>query len=264
MSFSNTCGTFSKRGTLAALALLGLVAFPQAAWAQVTLFDNGTLVTGIGDGFGGANTSTIFAGHDFFGVTVNNSIARLAEDFTVSGGSWDLTELHWYAYQTGSTTTSTFTSAFVTIFDGVPGVPGTNVVAGDFSTNRLTSSAFSNIYRVFDSGSLTNTQRPVMDLTVDMSWVPDLVPGTYWLGVGATGSLGSGPFSPLRAVTYGASNLMQLDGGTGTWATVDVSSSAGTQATEASFQLAGNIVGAPEPGTLALGIAGGLAIKRRK
>jgi hypothetical protein len=251
-------------GTLVAFALLSIVIFPQSTQAQVTLFDNGTLVTGVGNGFGSADTSTVFTGHTVFGSNVNNASFRLAEDFTVSGTSWDLTSLQWYGYQTGSTTTSTFTAAFVTIYDGVPGAIGTNVVAGDFTTNRLTSAAFSNIYRV--NTTLTDSTRPVMDLNIDMQWAPVLAPGTYWLGVGTTGSLASGPFTPVRAVTDGTSNLRQQNVSTGVWSTVDANSTvAGTQATEASFRLLGTtVVAAPEPSTIALLALGGIGLASRR
>jgi PEP-CTERM motif len=250
------------------LLTMGAVALPKTAQAQITLFDNGTLVGGVGDGFGGANTSQAEP-TTYFGASLNLSEpAMIADDFTVAGGSWELTRLHWYGYQTFSTTTSTFTGAYVTLYDGVPGAPGTSVVAGDFTTNRLTASTFSNIYRVSRLTGPTDTTRPIMALTIDMTWVPNLLPGTYWVGVGATGSLSGGPFLPLRSVLGGSSNMMAFSGG---WSTFDAdNATGGVEATEASFQLVGNLLAsssAPEPGTLALvalGIAGGLAARRRR
>ncbi|MFZ1553126.1 MAG: hypothetical protein WAV53_17145, partial [Anaerolineae bacterium] len=75
------------------------------------LFDNGPLVTHPGGGFGGADASavqtaiglTIYgAGHQ---LSANN---RVADDFTVPAGeTWTINTVTFYAYQTGSTTTST-------------------------------------------------------------------------------------------------------------------------------------------------------------
>jgi subtilisin-like proprotein convertase family protein len=98
-----------------------------------------------------------------------------------------------YAYQTGSTTTSTLNLYYVQIWDGPPNDPGSSVIFGDLTTNRFVSSTWSNIYRTLDTDPL-NTQRPIMATTVDVD--VDLAEGTYWIEWTTGGSLASGPWAP--------------------------------------------------------------------
>ncbi len=184
------------------------------------LYDNGPLVTHPGGGFGGADASalqtaltmTLFGfGHQ---ITANN---RMADDFTIAGPApWTIDTITFYAYQTGSTTTSTFTDVRVQIWDGPPGVGGSAVVFGDLVTNRLASSTFSNAYRVLDT-SLLDSNRPIMANVVTIGTT--LPPGTYWLDWFAGGTLASGPWAPpvsiLGQTTTG--NSLQFLGTTSTW-----------------------------------------------
>jgi hypothetical protein len=183
------------------------------------LFSNGPFITGTGNGFGGANTSQIDAGYNTFGYgwqggTVNN---RVADNFTVpSGQTWTLSTMTLRGYQTNSTTTSTYTSVNVRIWNGSP-VGGATVLFGDTTTNRLTSGTFSNVYRVTGT-TLTNTQRPIMNLTVDMTWVPALPPGNYYVDVQATGSLTSGPWIvPTVPANPSSDNAEQFIGANNAW-----------------------------------------------
>lgn len=160
------------------------------------LYDNGSIVTGVGNGSGGANTSSIGLGSFLFGLghqVVNNN--RVADDFMIAGGSWQIDNITFFAYQTGSTVVSTMTSVNLQIWNGPPGVVGSSVVWGDTTTNRLSSSAWTGTYRVQDSNNLTNTQRPIMANVVSVNTV--LPPGTYWLDWQTGGTLVSGPFAPL-------------------------------------------------------------------
>jgi hypothetical protein len=161
-----------------------------AASAQVVLFDNGGFITNPGEGFGGADASRTESG-TFIGVA--NTATRvppavLADGFEVIGGSWRLATMTWYAFQTQTAnfnTVNPFDIVYVRIFDGQPGA-GANVIAGDEATNRLVSGSWSGAYRTSTSTSpaaLQNQQRPIMSLEIDMSWVPVLAPGSYFVGV---------------------------------------------------------------------------------
>ena len=115
----------------------------------------------------------------------------MADDFTVPAGGWNISTITFYAYQTGSTTTSTINDVNLQIWDGPPGVG--SVVFGDTTTNRLAGSSWSNIYRVLDTG-LTDTTRPIM---ADVVTVNTILPaGTYWLDWQSGGTLASGPWAP--------------------------------------------------------------------
>jgi len=58
-----------------------------------------------------------------------NSGYSLADDFTVDQ-TWTVETIDMFAYQTGSSTSSTITGGFFEIWDGVPGSGG-SVIFGD-------------------------------------------------------------------------------------------------------------------------------------
>ena len=196
----------------------GVVA-PASAWRmpEALLYDNGPLVTHPGGGAGGADASALQTaiGLDTYGFGYQLSAGnRIADDFTVTGGGWFVETVTFFGYQTGSTTTSTFNHTNLRIWDGPPDNPASTVVFGDTSTNRLTSSLWTNAYRVLDT-ALTNADRPIM---ANMATVNQFLPaGTYWLDWQAGGTLASGPWAPaisiLGQTTTG--NALQW---TGAWA----------------------------------------------
>jgi hypothetical protein len=161
----------------------------------VVIYDNGPFVTHPGGGAGGADASALQTalGMTVFGFTASDTTTfRLADDFTVPAGeNWRVESVNTYCYQTGSTTTSTFDFASLRIWNGLPGA-GT-IVFGDTTTNRLGATAWTNAYRVLDTG-LTNTQRPIMRQTITVG--ATFGPGTYWIDFNNGGTLASGPFCP--------------------------------------------------------------------
>jgi hypothetical protein len=173
------------------------VSFAKSNPAKSVLWDNGTLVTHPGGGFGGANASVLqsVSGPALttygFGAqqTAGNS---MAEDFTVDG-TWTLDFIKFFAYQTGSTQTSTITGIYVQIWDAAPNAGGT-VIWGDLTTNKLSSTTFSGIYRSIETNFLAS-DRPIMEVAADVSGCV-LSPGTYWVQYQFTGSLASGPWAP--------------------------------------------------------------------
>jgi hypothetical protein len=192
---------------------------PQSDWAypDAVLYDNGPLVTNPGGGAGGADVSALQTGigMDTYGFGYQQSAGnRVADDFTITGGGWFIETITFFGYQTGSSTTSTFTAMNLRIWDGPPDNPASMVVFGDTTTNVMTSSVFSNIYRTLDT-SLTATDRPIMANTVTVNTF--LPTGTYWLDWQANGTLASGPWAPpitiLGQTTTG--NALQW---TGSWA----------------------------------------------
>ncbi len=197
---------------------LGLVSEPFAPTA--VLYDNGPLVTHPGGGAGGADASALQTalGLNFYGF--NHSVSggwRVADDFTVTDPSgWNIEQVTFFGYQTGSTTDSTFTSVNLRIWDGPPGLVGSNVIFGDTTTNRLANTTWTNIYRVLDT-NLAAIDRPVMANTVSVEMV--LPPGTYWLDWQSDGSLASGPFAPAISILgqTDTGNALQYEPVGGTW-----------------------------------------------
>lgn len=166
---------------------------------STVLFDNGPLVNSPGTGPGGADES--LARDVTVGLTsrgFNHSLAgafRVADDFTVTGPSWNVTSITFYPYMGGSPTTpSPITGVNLQIWDGSPDLPTSMIVFGDTTTNRLTSSGFANIYRRLESTPADAT-RPVM--TAFAAVVTTLPPGTYWLDWQVDGNATyTGPWAP--------------------------------------------------------------------
>jgi hypothetical protein len=184
---------------------------------RAILFDNGPLVNSPGTGVGGADESvlqnntllmtTLGAGHQFaLGY-------RVADQFTIPAGeTWDITNITTFAYQTGSSTSSTMTQVSIEIRDAMP--PGGSVVFGDLSTNYLGTTAWTNIYRVSESSTGTSSDRPIMAQVNDV--VVTLGEGTYWVSWSTDGSLASGPWAPpitITGQTTTGDGLQSLDAG---------------------------------------------------
>jgi hypothetical protein len=239
-----------KLNTLLLTASLGLANGASAA----LLYNNGPLITHPGQGFGGANASALASSPPppmttlGFGMqtVVGN---RVADDFTVPAGqNWLVSVLKFYGYQTGSSTTSTFTGLNAEIWNGRPGDAGATVVWGNFTDNLLTSSAFTGSYRVTDT-TLTVNNRPIMELQANVSLT--LPSGDYWLEWSAAGSLGSGPWVPpitivgqtvtgnARQYTNNVAWRDALDDGTSTQQGLP-------------FMLEGDVESVPEPGQWAM------------
>lgn len=163
----------------------------------IQLYDNGPLITHPGGGAGGNAASAVQTalGNSTYGfgaqISAGNSIA---DDFTVTGSGWNIDEMQFFTYQTGSTTTSTINNLRIQIYNAAPNAGGT-VVWGDLTTNRLTSTSWTNIYRVLDT-DLLNTQRPIMRAVAQFTPAINLPAGTYWVEFQFGGTLSSGPWAP--------------------------------------------------------------------
>ena len=186
------------------------------------LFDNGPLVNCPGCGVGGVDESilqNISLGMSTYGFghqVVNNN--RVADDFTVPAGqTWDIGQITFFAYQTGAGNVSTITAVNLQIWDGVPGEVGSNVVFGDTTTNRLSDTSWTEIYRVTEEDSGINTDRAIMANVVTVG--TSLGEGTYWLDWQSDGSLASGPWAPPVTINgqNTTGNARQFIGDTGTW-----------------------------------------------
>ncbi|MDP8235065.1 MAG: S8 family serine peptidase [Candidatus Erginobacter occultus] len=192
------------------------------------LHDNGSIVTHPGGGAGGADVSVLQAvlGLSTYGFGHQISAGyRVADDFPVpEPDGWYIQSLTFLPYQTGSGLESTITGVRLQIWDGVPGDPGSSVVFGDLTTDRLAYSIWSEVYRTRDD-QLDNTQRPMMAAAAVVN--THLPPGTYWLDWTVGGSLASGPWAaPItilgQTTTGNARQFIEgswsdaLDGGTGT------------------------------------------------
>jgi hypothetical protein len=156
--------------------------------------------------------NTLGAGHQ----VVNGN--RVADDFTVPASGWMIDTVTFFAYQTNSTTTSTFTAVNLRIWDGPPGGGGT-VVWGDTTTNILDTTSFAGIFRVSET-TLGANNRPIMANIVNVN--TSLPAGQYWLDWQTDGTLASGPWAPpvtINGQTTTGDALQSLDSGV-TYATL--------------------------------------------
>lgn len=243
---------------LAVLVLLG-----SSVNAQVSiLYDNGPIITNIGAGYEGADASAFASSLSTYGSSMaKDNTYHLTDDFVIPvGESWNIDHIRFYGYQTGSTTTSTFTGLYVQIWNGQPGEGGASVVWGNLNDNILTGSAWSGIYRTSDANLLAK-DRPIMWLDGAVS--NTITGGSYWLEWTATGSLTSGPWNPPVVIDgqLATGNARQFDNVS--W--YDVSYSSYAQGMP--FIISGNVTPVPEPSSLialAAGIVGLVGYKRRR
>lgn len=193
-----------------------------SGWSQTVLYSNGPVFDSAGTGFGGADESvlqTTILGDQDFGYAHGPAPfdERVADDFTVTDpGGWQIGAVLLYAYQTNVSTSSTLTSVNLQIWDGPPDAPGSSVVFGDASTNRLVSSSFTGVYRVSAATPLANN-RAIMENRVAVATT--LGPGTYWLDWQTAGSLpNDGPWAPPIVTTgVGVTGNAVLYSNTGGW-----------------------------------------------
>lgn len=184
------------------------------------IYSNGSLVNSPGTGVGGDDESVLqnnSLGMTALGFAVHlPGTWRVADEIVVSGGDWVVDSIDFYAYQTGSTA-STITSVSLQIWDGVPGDPGSTVVFGDPTTNRMASTGYSGILRVTEDSTGANTDRQIAISNVTVGTT--LPPGTYWLDWQIDGSGGSGPWAPPITITGQAAtgNAIQSGDGGATW-----------------------------------------------
>jgi hypothetical protein len=88
----------------------------------------------------GADASWIKGSQSTWGPNCNYGGGyKMGDDFTLSAAT-TITEIEVYGYQTGSSTTSTFTGLYAQIYNGAPNAGGT-VVWGDEATNIMTATS---------------------------------------------------------------------------------------------------------------------------
>ncbi len=131
-----------------------------------------------------------------FQIANNNSIA---DDFSIPADEiWIVKGFNFFAYQTGSTTTSSITDVRLKVYNGAPNDGGT-VIADYWTGGVMTFTSWSEIYRTQESDIATATNRPIMLVVTAISDL-ELAEGNYWVEVSMAGSLASGPWCPPRTL----------------------------------------------------------------
>jgi hypothetical protein len=284
----------SKRACAALVAAVGLSTFVPLAsadtlWDQTSPLSTGTMTRASGTAVPGPGVlsppgtfwSELFVGNTSNGSTVSPSgttgIFRLADNFTLTQGA-RVDTVTALAYVTGSTDAQLFTTGNIRIWNGAPNLPGSAVVFGDTTTDRVTSSAITNIFRVFSTdnstqggiNSVPGTTRRIKTAVFDIGGL-DLAAGTYWVDyqlvspVTPTGAV----FHPYVTLTTArgaaGANALQLTTGPSGWVPVlDTGDPAANPDVpqELVFRVDGII---PEPASLGLiGVAGVALLGRRR
>jgi hypothetical protein len=189
---------------------------------EAVLWDNGPLVTQPGGGFGGADASAVQSALGLYTYGFGHQLSannHIADDFFITDpNGWHIDQITFFAYQTGAPTSpSPLTAVYYQIWDGPPNDPGSSVLFGDLTTNRMVSSTWSNIYRVIDT-NLLDSSRPIF---ADVASAGVTLPaGTYWIEWISDGSASySGPWAPpishLGQTITG--NAMQYLGSNSAW-----------------------------------------------
>lgn len=206
--------------SLLLLASAGMVGAQQ-------IYTNGPISTGattvLAGGGGvaapsGYTWSEMNASNTTIGFSISSaSPARMADDFTVNAGDvWTVTSIEVYAYQTGYTgSVSPITGGTLQIWRGNPSSGGA-VVAGDTTTNVLTSSVQEFVYRI--ASTATGTTREVWRSRLTLATPAILPAGNYWIDVQLTASGPGTCFTPPVTITGTPSpagaNAQQFFGGT--------------------------------------------------
>jgi len=190
----------------------------NAVNAQI-IYDNGGLATGTTtrsgvaapagtqwseaqSNTGDTATSNTLAGVgcQVIGAATNN---RCADDFVIPPGeTWTVSSVIVFAYQTGfAGVTSPIVGANLRIWNGFPEAPGSTVVFGDTTTNRLGSSTNSNLFRVFNTttpapGTAPGTTRIIWQNTINVSPSAVLGAGHYWIDFQTDSGATTGNFTP--------------------------------------------------------------------
>ena len=125
--------------------------------------------------------------------------SRVADNFTVPAGvSWNINKMTFYSVVLPPPPgTSPITAVRVVIRDASP-VGASNVIYGDLTTNRLSSTSFSNVY------TIANTQVPAPGTPPNQNFVVwkveaavsvNLAPGNYWVEWQVVGAAGQRVFA---------------------------------------------------------------------
>lgn len=178
------------------------IAFSIWDGPTAVLFDNGPFVNSIGTGVGGADESVAAADEENNGFGCQYEYGyMLTDDFEVpSGELWDISKITLFLYQNDSGTSSSITAVYISIYDDHPEVG--NEIYGDMYLNVLTTTSWTNCYRVLFAVQGISDERPIMANEIELTDLT-LGPGTYYLVWWAEGDAasGAGPWNNPVCIT---------------------------------------------------------------
>lgn len=137
---------------------------PTWTMSRDVIYESGPLLTGVGTGVGGADESilqSVSLGMSTLGFGHQWALGYwIADAFEVPAGeTWDIDQITFFAYQTGSPTQSTITGVYFEIREFDVAGP---VVGGDMAINALVSTDWTGMYRVTETTTGVSADRPIM------------------------------------------------------------------------------------------------------
>jgi hypothetical protein len=215
---------------------------PVAGSSKMVLVPFGPYVTGVGTGCGGADVSEVGSGLVTLGWSVKSGADRVAVDFILGAGTWQITDVKWLSYQVGAATTGSILGINHNFWNSDPTglLPGGEWQAGP--ANSMTSIVWTGAYRVKNGGPF-DCQRAIMQTNSNTGWLPVLSGGTYWLDTQCNGALSNGPWSPVEVPSSGSANGLQSAGGGVFQLIVDGSGVTDVTPQDFLFQLEGQSMG---------------------
>ena len=230
------------------LIAFGLVAAFGSTQA-VELFNNGLVVNGPGPN---AGLSVLESPSTTLG-TGSNAGQRIADNFTVTGPGWNVESLDFFGYQTqAGGGVFTFTSVAWSIRAGSDPNTASLVASG---TTPVTNGGLQG-FRV-TSTTLTNIDRGIYKMNAN---IPDVVlgAGQYFMVWSLAGSAVSGPFVTPVVGSVGTGNYYFQSITTTPGPFTAGLTGASNLPFDVPFGIQGSVV--PEPGSIALMLAGGVAV----
>ncbi|MDD3877108.1 MAG: choice-of-anchor J domain-containing protein [Bacteroidales bacterium] len=171
-----------------------LATYNQTTYPKgILLHENANIVTHPGQGAGGLDYSWAWDDNTWGLAAFPTGNFAIACNFDVLDASWTVDSVRVYAYQSNSGNTSTLNDVRIQIWDGNPNDVGSAVIWGDTTTNRMTSTRFTNCYRGTD---FTNTARPIMVAVCNTPALTLTQGFDYWIEYSVGGTTTSGPWAP--------------------------------------------------------------------
>lgn len=180
------------------------------------LYDNGPIFNSAGTGAGGADESYPVSPVSNLAIA-SSTPARIADDFIITDNAWDIDSISFFDIIPFCPVNQfAYSAYYVRIWNGKPGENGSHVVWGDRTNNKLSSTVWSNAYRV-DPQYPGSTTYPIFKNTCSTEGLI-LNAGHYWVEAQAYSSEVPTTYAPPVATMHPATgNATWLNEKTNVW-----------------------------------------------
>ncbi|MFM7709498.1 MAG: hypothetical protein ACKO5C_01145, partial [Ferruginibacter sp.] len=216
---------------IVALMMSVILVLVSATGMKAQVFTNGNLSTGALNSAGtfapaGFTWSELQGSNTTLGSNGTAGSFRLADDFTINCGPWNVTKFVFYGYVTAGGS-NPINDVRLAVYSGDPQAGGT-LIFGDFVTNRFSTSSTASVYRVANGSADQSRQVWRVEVNVPAaSALSALGNGNYWVvySLGNTTAPTTTIQSPTSTVvgttTQPGNNAKQFNISTSTWANLN-------------------------------------------